>query len=65
MKAVELKAVELWQDSIEMSPFLLLVANNIAVAECEPGQGARGEGAAMSPFPPAHRLIELHCAHRA
>jgi len=24
-------------NSLEMSPFLLLIANNIAVAECEPG----------------------------
>ena len=26
--------------------------------------GRGGKGRQLSPFPPAHRLIELHCAHR-
>jgi hypothetical protein len=48
-----------------MSPFLLLIANNIAVAECvSQVRGRGGKGRRLSPFPPAQRLIELHCAHR-
>src|SRR6266566_3002125 len=27
-------------------------------------RGRGGKGRRLSPFPPAHRLIELHCAHR-
>src|SRR3984893_6675693 len=27
-------------------------------------RGRGGKGRQLSPFPPAHRLIELHCAHR-
>src|SRR5260370_41508001 len=51
--------------SLEMSPFLLLIANNTAVAECvSQVRGRGGKGRRLSPFPPAQRLIELHCAHR-
>jgi hypothetical protein len=48
---------------LEMSPFVVAVEQNIAVAQYEPGWGARGEGPArMRPFQFAHRLIKLQGA---
>jgi hypothetical protein len=46
-----------------MSPFVVAVEQNIAVAQYEQGWGRGGKGRQLSPFQPAHRLLELDCTH--
>ena len=45
-----------------MSPLSLLSSRTLQWHSMSRGGGRGGKGRQLSPFPPAHHLIELHCA---
>ena len=49
---------------LEVSPFVLMWSRTSQWHSMSRVGGRGGKGRQLSPFPPAHRLIELHCAHR-
>jgi len=60
---VSIQGFLICQSLLEMSRLLMLSRTSQWHSMSRVG-GRGGKGRQLSPFPPAHRLIELHCAHR-